>query len=223
MLRNRFESRPRYVAIGASDCVGVGARRPHREAWPRLLHERVLAPDFEFVNLGVSGATLSDGLRRQVPRAERLRPSIATVWLVVNDIVRGVPLDAFERDLTEMLQRLRRAGDPQLLVANSPYLDRLPVYLAAAALRPMPGPAEVNAVVDRYNAVIEQVTRSAGGHLVDLREAALETRRAGTEPELISGDGFHPSTAGHRAIAAVFARALRKVSVPAEAGPATPE
>ena len=45
--------------------------------------------------------------------------------------------------------------------------------------------------------------------LVDLCAAGLVARRAGLEPALFAGDGFHPSTAGHRALAGAFIDALR--------------
>jgi lysophospholipase L1-like esterase len=38
----------------------------------------------------------------------------------------------------------------------------------------------------------------------------LAARDAGSEPALVSGDGFQPSTAGHQAVAAAFAEVLRR-------------
>src|SRR2546423_291768 len=47
-----------YVAIGASDTVGVGATDPATEGWvPRLA--RMLGPETRVRNLGVSGTLLS--------------------------------------------------------------------------------------------------------------------------------------------------------------------
>src|SRR5215212_9817740 len=53
-----------YVAIGASDAVGVGAASPETEGWvPRL--GSLLGPDVRVVNLGVSGSTLAQALKEQ--------------------------------------------------------------------------------------------------------------------------------------------------------------
>jgi acyl-CoA thioesterase I len=197
-----------YVAVGASDAVGVGARRPGREAWPRLLHQLAFGRDTRFVNLGVSGATVASALAAQVPRAERLAPDVVTVWLVVNDIVGGVPVDAYERRFDELVGRLRRVAGERVLVGNCPYLDRLPAYLAWQAAGVLPDANGVNEIVDSYNAAIERVVAGHDATLVDLRAAGLAARRAGTEPSLYARDGFHPSTAGHRALAATFASAL---------------
>jgi len=66
----------------------------------------------------------------------------------------------------------------------------------------------VNGAVADYNAAIARVTTDEGAVFVDLHAAILMRRSAGEESSLVSADGFHPSTAGHAAIAAEFARAL---------------
>ena len=199
-----------YVAVGASDAVGVGARRPRREAWPRLLHRQAFAGGTKLVNLGVPGATVASALADQVPAAEHLAPDVVTVWLVVNDVVAGVPLDAYEARFDDLVGRLRRATADRLLVGNCPYLDRLPAYLAGRSLGVLPEPDEANRIVDGYNAVIERAVARHDATLVDLRTAALAARRSGIEPTLFARDGFHPSTAGHRALAATFAAQLNE-------------
>src|SRR5438105_15248802 len=45
----------RYVAIGASDTVGVGASDPRTGSWPARVASR-LPVGAEYVNLGVSGS-----------------------------------------------------------------------------------------------------------------------------------------------------------------------
>src|SRR5205823_633166 len=65
-----------YVAIGASDAVGVGARDPETEGWvPRL--GATLGPNVRVVNLGVSGSTLSQALAEhpEYGSADGFRPS----------------------------------------------------------------------------------------------------------------------------------------------------
>ena len=197
-----------YVAVGASDAVGVGARWPRREAWPRLLHRQAFGRPTRFANLGVSGATVASALAVQVPRAEILAPDVVTVWLVVNDIAAGVPVDAYEGQLDELVRRLRRGGATRVLVGNCPYLDRLPAYLTWRATGVLPASEEANRIVDEYNAAIDRVVTGHDATLVDLRAAGLAARHAGTEPTLIARDGFHPSTSGHRALAAAFTAAL---------------
>src|SRR6266545_1206838 len=75
----------RYVAIGASDTVGVGSADPRTGAWPARVAARLPAGT-DYVNLGVSGSLAAQAAREQVPAAVRLRPQLVTIWLAVNDL-----------------------------------------------------------------------------------------------------------------------------------------
>lgn len=192
-----------YVAVGASETVGVGAGDPTL-AWPEVFRRRALPPDTVFTSLGVSGSTVAAALQQQAPRAVELRPTLVTVWLNVNDLTRFVPPETYESQLRDLVRRLRRDGGTTVLVANTPALDRLPA-IARFGL----DPALVNGAVEAYNRAIERVVRDEGAVLVDLHAASLVARAEGKEPGYISGDGFHPSAAGHEAAAEVFAAAYR--------------
>ena len=74
------------------------------------------------------------------------------------------------------------------------------------------GPALLGLVtnaVNDYNGAIDRVVKAEGAILVDLHAASLARRADGTEASLVSGDGFHPSTAGHAAVAAEFTKAFK--------------
>ncbi len=208
-----------YVAVGASESVGMGADRPRDQAWPVVLHRSALPPGSELVNLGVPGATVADAVRTQLPAALARRPGLATVWLNVNDILRGVPVAAYERQLGQLVHALRRGGATLVLVANTPAFDLLPVYqscrAAGAANSECPpprdglnSPSQLDDVVAAYNHAIERVARREGAVVVDLHGAGLAALEAGTAASFVGADGFHPSTAGHRALAAAFTAAL---------------
>jgi acyl-CoA thioesterase I len=208
-----------YVAVGASETAGVGSDQPLREAWPQVLFRTALPQSTVFVNLGIPGATVATALREELPQALELAPTLVTVWLNVNDLFAGVAAADFERDLGMLVRGLRRGGSTRVLVANVPPLDRLPAYLACRPAPPpdsppcdleraVPGPDALNRAVDAYNAATERITTREGALLVDLHAVGLAARRSGTEASLVSADGFHPSTAGHAAVAAAFADVL---------------
>ena len=208
-----------YVAVGASETAGVGSDHPLREAWPQVLFRTALPPSTVFVNLGIPGATVATALREELPQAVEVAPALVTVWLNVNDLLLGVAPADFERDLGTLVRGLRRGGGTRVLVANVPPLDRLPAYLACRPAPPpgspacdfdqaVPGPDALNRIVDAYNAATDRVTAREGALLVDLHGVGLAARRTGTEASLVSADGFHPSTAGHAAVAAAFADVL---------------
>jgi acyl-CoA thioesterase-1 len=212
---------PVYVAVGASETTGIGSEVPLRDAWPRVLYRTAMPENTIFVNMGIPGATVTQALAEELPMALEQKPTIVTVWLNVNDIIAGVSAADFERDLATLVHQLRRDGATRVLVANSPPLDRLPAYLACRPDPPaagppcrtqfqLPPPDQVNALVDEFNAATTPIVERAGAHLVDLHATGMAARRAGVEQALISNDGFHPNSGGHRAVATAFAEVLRR-------------
>ena len=198
-----------YVAVGASETVGVGADDPATEAWPVVLQRRALPRD-RLVNVGVSGGTVEGALRTQLPAALAAGPDVVTVWLAVNDLISGVPVRAYQRRLARLVHALRRDGRTEVLVGNVPQLWRLPAYRAclpgetsrvACVLPYVPAEAEVRAEIATFNRAVRTVVRREGARLVDLSGVPFGAR-------LTSADGFHPSTAGHRRIATAFSAQL---------------
>jgi lysophospholipase L1-like esterase len=190
-----------YVAVGASETVGEGADEPLTQAWTQVFFRTAVPRGYRFVNLGISGATVAQALAEEVPEAVRLEPDVVTVWLNVNDIVDRVPVQQYESQLQELVRRLRRGGQTDVYVANTPPLDILPVARGFGAL--------ATVIVGQYNAAIERVVKAEGAVLVDLHAAGVAWRDRGEAATLISGDGFHPSTKGHQAVAAEFAKVFK--------------
>lgn len=203
-----------YVAVGASETAGWGAGNFRTESWPRVLLDLAL-PDFRLVNLGLPGATVERAIERELPKLARAEPDIVTVWLNANDILQGVPPASYRRDFNRLLRRINQTGPEQILVANTPPLDTLPAYRACRPNPPedgpfcflgntLPAPSEMRALVNRYNGIIKKSVKVTGATLIDLHSSAREAQKLGTDGALVSGDGLHPSTEGHRAIAESF-------------------
>jgi lysophospholipase L1-like esterase len=200
---------PVYVSVGASETTGAGSDQPLRDGWPRILHRAALPPGSIHVNMGIPGATVAQALAEEVPTTIEARPSLVSVWLNVNDLVRGVSTADYERQLETLVRQLRRGGVTRVLVANTPPLDHLPAYQLGRILADVPAPAAVQAMVTEYNDAIARVVQRTGAHLVDLHAAGMAARAAGTEASLVSRDGFHPSTAGHAKVAEAFGEVLK--------------
>lgn len=208
-----------YVAIGASETVGIGADHPQAQAWPQVFYRTALPRAAVLVNLGVPGSTVAQAVREQLPSAIAAKPDLATVFLNVNDIVDRVPVSAYRADLEMLLEGLRSTG-ARVLVANVPPLDQLPLLKACLPFAPGLGGScdtsrrisveKIDRTVDDFNGAIASVASATGAIVVDLHAASLKVRKAGGEASIISSDGFHPSTAGHELIARTFAAALRR-------------
>jgi lysophospholipase L1-like esterase len=194
---------PVYAALGASDTVGVGADDPTREGWAPRVHA-ALPRGTQFLNLGISGATLQDVLVQQLPPAVDAQPRLVTIWGGVNDLRAGVDVQTFQRQLDEVLTQLDQSSaadvnSPTVAVLNIPDLRSLPVFARVDQ-------AALNAEVLVWNAAIADSAAQHGAVLVDLYARWPELA---LHPEYISGDGFHPSSAGYERIAALVLDAIQ--------------
>jgi lysophospholipase L1-like esterase len=192
-----------YVAVGASESLGVGAGNPLTESWPQVLYRTAMPVGTVFYDLAVEGSTVADALGAQLPAATSLDPTVVTVWLGVDDLADLVPADRYERDLRTLVHGLRHGGTTTVLLANTPPLDRLP----SVARLGLPT-ATVRDRVAQYNLAIQRVATAEGAALVDLHATGAQAEADGSFASLVSADGFHPSTAGHAAVARAFAAAL---------------
>ena len=192
-----------YVAVGASETTGTGSDQPLRDGYTYVLHRTALPEGAVFVNMGIPRATVAQALNEEMNQALSVKPNLVTVWLNVNDLVRGVAVDDYERQLDTLVKGLRAGGSVRVLLANTPALDTLPAF-TAGRLFPTPVSAdEVRQLVDGYNAAIARVADREGALLVDLHALPVD-------PNLVSRDGIYPNTAGHAAIAAAFADVLKR-------------
>lgn len=178
-----------YVALGASDAVGIGATRPSTDGWVPLVHGSMGA-DARLVNLGISGANVEEILTQEVPVALAADPTLVTIWPGVNDLRDGTDLTTFEIVLGKILARFS-ATTTHIVVVNVPDLRFLPAFAAV-------DPVELDAVVREWNAAIGRLAIAHRAVVVDLYSSSFEL---GAHPEYVSQDGFHPSSAGYRRIA----------------------
>jgi acyl-CoA thioesterase-1 len=191
-----------YVALGDSTVEGVGASRPELNYVSRLharLHE--IYRNARVANLGVGGATSVDVLARQLDRAIALRPDLVTMSVGPNDITERVPLADYTRNVDTILGRLV-AETTAVLVVN---------LLPDLAVTPRFRGHEAEAVVGRrsieFNTALARLAKGYGVHVVDLYEASR--REVPNRPELMAGDGYHPSDLGYARWAELMWDAVR--------------
>ena len=216
-----------YVAVGASETVGIGAEEPASQSWPSVFYRTALARSARFVNVGESGATLRQVLDRRLQAALAEDPRLVTVWLNVNDLVAQVPVEQYERDLGRLVKALRRGGAADVLVATTPPVADLPVVKAclpggSGCRLPsaLPPASVITQRVAAYNEAIGRVAAAEGAVVVDL--AAASAASGGITGSLVAADGFHPSTEGHRVVAAAFAEAVAGLPSAAQLRQTTP-
>jgi phosphatidylinositol alpha 1,6-mannosyltransferase len=187
-------SSPCFVAIGDSFTAGV---EPAAPPFPDLVAAQLTG--WRYANLAVAGARARDVRAGQLDFALALRPGLVSVICGANDVVRTTRPDVelFAADFNEILLRLRSAlPEVSIVTATYPVAEFLPLRDRTRA-RITGGLNEVNTIV----------RRSSARHDAVCLELACHPGRG--ERINYAADGFHPSAAGHRNAAVVFAACLR--------------
>ena len=194
----------RYVAIGASDTVGVGATDPTTGSWPARV-AKLLPPGSAFVNVGVSGSIAAQARAAQLPGAIAQRPTVVSIWLAVNDMNATIEPASFANDLGAIVDALVTRTEAKIFVGNVPDVRSVPAYAEADK-------AALFRLISAYNTVIAGVAAKHPGRVfaVDLFTGSAELVSTIT----VSADGFHPSDAGYQLIADRFIEAMRRSGVP---------
>jgi acyl-CoA thioesterase-1 len=179
-----------YVALGDSTVEGIGASRSELNYVSRLYARlREVYRNTRVENLGVGGATSVDVLARQLDRAVALAPDLVTLSVGPNDITERVPLADYTRNIDAIFGRLTSQTRAVLVVNLLPDLAVTPRFRGH----------EAEAVVGRrsieFNAALTRLAKRHGVEVVDLYAASR--REVPGRPELMAGDGYHPSDVGY--------------------------
>jgi acyl-CoA thioesterase-1 len=195
----------KYVAIGASDTVGVGASDPAKGSWPALVAARLPAGSPPYTNLGVAGSLALQAVSQQLPGAIAQKPTLVSVWLAVNDLNATIEPASFAGSLGQIVDGLVQKTDATIFVGNVPDLRTVPVYASADKTRLLAG-------IQAYNDAIAAIAarNPARVKVVDLFAGSAALVSTAT----VSQDGFHPSDEGYQLIAERFASAMRANGVP---------
>jgi lysophospholipase L1-like esterase len=185
-----------YVALGASDAVGIGSNIPGSQGYVPLVAAH-LPQKSHLINLGISGIQLHQALVQELPLAVSTSPNLITIWLVANDFIGGVTYDNYFHDLNFLLQELHGSTHARIVMANLPDLTRLPAFANETPSQK----AQMLVAIQKWNQGIAQLAKKYGVALVDLFSQGSQIT---AHPEYISGDGFHPSPSGYVQLANYF-------------------
>ena len=196
-------SRPiTYVALGASDAVGVGSSQPGAQGYVPLIAAR-LPQGSHMLNLGISGIRLHAALSEELPLALNTSPQLVTIWLVTNDFIGGVSYGNYLDDLNALLGQLHAKTRARIVMANLPDITLLPAFGRDTPTEK----TRLRQAVDQWDQGIAQVAARYEVTLVNLLQRDSELT---THPEYISRDGFHPSPQGYVRLAELFWQAIQQ-------------
>jgi len=183
----------RYVALGDSTAVGVGASGL---GYPELLYRRMKSLGWPagILNLGQSGSVSGDVLRWQIEKAVSVAPHLITLGVGGNDLWRLVAPDRFRANLVAIADALARTT-AQVVISNLIDLGHAPIAKGAMSMMSIP-PAVISARVREFNRHLQELTARPRTTVVDLH--SLGEDELSDHPEFFSEDGFHPSEAGYQ-------------------------
>jgi len=187
-----------YLALGASDAIGVGAT-PLTEGYVYLLNhdlQQRISGTF-LITLSLPGARI-DTLNEQIRLARHFHgeANLATVWVGANDLVQGDDPSRFQSDLRQLLRTLQSSVSTIVVIANLPDLSQLPAFRAIhnAAVTPER--------VQAFNRAIEVEAPYVNASIVNV------FGESSVDDFAFDQDGFHPTKAGHRRMATLFRKVI---------------
>jgi acyl-CoA thioesterase I len=177
------DHRPVIVAFGDSLTAGYGV--PPGKSYPDFLQRKLDERGYSYrvMNEGVSGDTSSAGLVR-IDTVIADHPEIVIVAFGGNDGLRGLPVDAMEQNLREIITRLQQAGAK--------------VVLGGMTLPPNYGSDYVHA----FEQVYPRLAKELDAALIPFLLEGVAAR-----PELLADD-IHPNAKGNEIVAGVVMRVL---------------
>ncbi len=168
------DSRPVIVAFGDSLTAGV-AGRSYPDDLQDLLDQNGLK--YHVDNQGVSGDTTTDGLVR-IDNVLAVHPALVLLEFGGNDGLRGIPVESTEKNLDEMIVRLKQA--------------KIPLVLLGITLPPNYGPDYVRPFTAMFPALAKK------HHLPFLPFLLIDVYQ---HPDMMQPDGIHPNGKGNEVVA----------------------
>lgn len=181
----------KYVALGDSTGVGVGAAQGGGYVDRLATRLRASGAEVDLVNLCVSGATTKDVLQSQLAQAIAAGPTLITLGIGINDAGHGGPVEAFAQNFEQIAEKLTATGAP-VVITNIPDMSLAPVTKMAGI-----SDTWVKDRIRAFNQVIADI--AARRRLLTFDMFTTSRELIPDHPEFFSSDGFHPSAEGYEA------------------------
>ena len=178
----------RYLALGDSFTAGTGSRPD--QAFPQRLAARLRARGTAIAveNLGVNGYTTDDSHGARAPPRGAVRPTLVTLAIGANDLVRGSTLERYRGQVRGILAAIVGAGVPRgVFVLPQPDWSRSPVAADFG------DPRALRARIEAYNDALRAEAEAVGARWVDLFPRMQREAEAG----MIAPDGLHPAAGAY--------------------------
>jgi len=197
------------VCIGDS-ITGVyyhsGALRAYPEMLQIALRKACPKAQITVRNAGISGDTSTGALARLERDVLSHKPQLVTVMFGMNDLV-GTPLEAFKKNMVEIVSRCRNTGSEVVLCTQNSVLET---------------PSRPRARLLEFTQAIRDLGEAEGLKVADCHAAfeAVRSKNSAAWLMLLS-DTIHPNMDGHKLFASTIAKEVmgKEVSLEDEGPP----
>jgi len=174
----------RFLALGDSFTIGTGTT-PDR-SFPAALariwteHGRMVA----LSNPAVNGYATDELIREELPLIVSFRPTVVTLLIGANDIVRGSSDDRYRRQLAAIHKRIcDDAAGARVIALPQPDWSLSPAGSGFGDL------AAIARTIERFNEIAHEEATRAGASWIDLFPLMRDQGRK----RMFAADGLHPS------------------------------
>jgi lysophospholipase L1-like esterase len=148
-------------------------------------------------NAGIGGDTAAGKKKRLERDVLAHRPTLMALSTGINDVLRKVPVESYEADVRSVLEQLKAANVPVLVMTTS-------------VLGPKTGDADQR--LEGFNAALGKLAAELGCRVADVNARMRRARTDGVD--VLEADHVHPNYAGHRVMARTVLDALGYADVP---------
>ncbi|TMC44217.1 MAG: SGNH/GDSL hydrolase family protein [Chloroflexi bacterium] len=189
----------RFLALGDSFTIGTGTTpdRSFPAVLTRIWNDR--GRQVVLANPAVNGYTTDDLIEAELSLVASFRPTLVTLLIGANDIVRGESEDRYSQKLRSIHERIRDDA-PVARVVALPQPD----WSLSPAGSGFGDVAVVARAIERFNAIARDEAERAGASWVDLFPLMREQGRK----KMFATDGLHPSAEAYAGWASELGRAL---------------
>jgi acyl-CoA thioesterase-1 len=185
----------RFLALGDSFTIGTGTTpdRSFPAVLTRIWTER--GRTVVLANPAVNGYTTDDLIHDELPTLASFDPTLVTLLIGANDIVRGSTEDRYRQQLRLIHEQLDAdASDARVVALPQPDWSLSPSGSSFGDL------AAIARTIERFNEIARDEASRAGALWIDLFRLMREQARK----KMWASDGLHPSAEAY----AEWARAL---------------
>lgn len=171
----------RYLALGDSFTAGTAVAAT--DAFPAQVATQLEAAGVPVVveNLAVAGFTTDDLLARELPRAAAFKPTLVTVAIGANDLVRQPGEERYRGQLRRIFAQVAKLHARVVVLPQ-------PDWSVAPVARRFGTPEELRGQIERMNQILREEAQAVGAVYLDLWAGNVAASAQGH----FAPDGLHP-------------------------------